>query len=536
MNRPNQRRAATLALLTALAAGTAGAQDLGAYRALAASLDAAAEARPTSAERALTSLDRAETAYAALAPTLHNRQLTAGLKTALDGARGALARTPAEVQAQVLLARGLMRKALYDQTMTRLMEASANGAPQVRLLGREFGLSGEAASALARDAAAGRPERVAWRLQRAAAAKVGAALSATPARRTPAAYLSLARAAGWFTVVQDAGGAGGLRVAAFDEALRQLTAGDTAALAASLRTLRQGAGAVSRSLATPPTVTAPVPDSPTQSQKVGETTPATPPSPAAQPESPTTEVQPANPIPTGERGVDAAYAALGRALTAAGHGDGAGTREALGRAGAALTAVPDRMRAASGYEAFSGNLAAAAAHRSPRPEDVQALIAGLGALEREAAGERPSRLDALSAGAARLFGGGLRAAVFLGLALLALVPLYLLNLAFGGRNPSWRAISAALVLLLLPVFLEGAFGFVGWLGDITGTRFLAGATTLTLSQGAYGAPLWAVTAALGIGLAAFGFRGLCVQFGLLGGGSAGTPANTTSLDWDEEPS
>ena len=55
MNRGPSRQAATLALVAALSAGTfsagtAGAQDLGAYRALAASLDAAAEARPTSAE------------------------------------------------------------------------------------------------------------------------------------------------------------------------------------------------------------------------------------------------------------------------------------------------------------------------------------------------------------------------------------------------------------------------------------------------------------------------------------------------------
>lgn len=232
--------AGTLALAAALASGAAGAQDLGAYRALAGSLEAASRARPASAERALVQLDRAETAYAGLAPTLRNPQLAGGLKDTLGHARGALARTPAELQAQVLLARGLMRKALYDQTLTLLAGTPGNGAEAVRLLGREFGLGETAGAALARDAGAGHPERVAWRLQRAAAAKVSAALKATRAQRSPAAYLDLARAASWFTVVQDAGTPGGLQVAGFDEALRQLTAGDTAGLTASLGSLRRG--------------------------------------------------------------------------------------------------------------------------------------------------------------------------------------------------------------------------------------------------------------------------------------------------------
>lgn len=531
MNPFPRRFAAALALAAALAAGTAGAQDLGAYRALAASLEAASQARPASAERALVQLDRAETALAELAGSLRHPQLAGGLQDTLGRARGALARTPAELQAQVLLARGLMRRALYDQTLTLLADTPGKGAEAVRLLGREFGLNAAAGAALAADAGAGRPERVAWRLQRAAAAKVGAALGAARAERTPAAYLSLARAASWFTVVQDAGGAGGLQVATFDEALRQLTAGDTAGLTATLRTLRQGAAALNAALATPPRVVAPVEQPSAQGQPNTQAASPTPaPPPARQAVRPPPQASPSR-----AGGVDGAYAALGRALTAAGHGDGEEVRAALGRARAALSAAPGDLSRAGGYAGFLESLAAAQDRRSPRPADVQALIAGLGALEREAAGERPSRLDAASAGASRSFGGGLRAAVFLGLALLALVPLYLLNLAFGGRNASWRAITAGLVLLLLPVFLEGVFGFLGWLGDRLGVPLLAGASTLTLTQGAYGVPLWALTAALGIGLVAFGFRGLCVQFGLIGSPAAPRPALSQGLDWDEEP-
>lgn len=506
----------TLALAAALALGTAGAQDLGAYRTLARSLDAAA-ASAQKGEQALAELDRAEAAYAQLAPTLDNRQLLGELQHALDRARGALARTPAELQAQVLLARGLMRRALYDQTLEELARNPEHNA-QIGLLAREFGLEGTAAQALARDAAAGRLERVAWRLQRSAAHKMSAALQAVRPQRSAASYLNLARGASWFPILQDTGGAQNLQAAQFTAALEQLTAGDVSALRASLTGLRQGAGALVRSLAAAPALTAPTPSPQAESPEVR---------PAALPTPPPTSVPPAASAP--REGLDATYAALARALTAAGHGDPETARQELGRA---LAAVPRSLREAAGYEAFAQNLTAAQERRGLRPGDVQALIAELGGLE---SGGQVYVVDALSASVARTFSGGVRAAVFLGLALLALVPLYLLNLAFGSRNPSWRAITAALALLLLPVFLEGLFGFLGWLGDLGGIPFLRAAPSLTLWQGVYGLPFRALLTALAIALAAWGFWGLCVQFGLLGRLQARRPAPQPSLDWDEEP-
>ncbi|WP_019587910.1 hypothetical protein [Deinococcus apachensis] len=533
-----KRGGAGVALLAALLAGAAGAQDLGAYRALAGSLDAAA-ARSSHAAQALAELDRAQAAYTRLAPTLQNRQLLGGLQDTLGGARAALARTPAEVQAQVLLARGLMRKALYDQTLSELAQTPANSTPHVKLLASEFGLAGAPAQALLADAAAGRPERVAWRLQRAAAAKVGAALNATRPERSPAAYLNLARAASWFTIVQDAGGAGNLKVTGFSEALRQLTGGDVPGLTASLTALRQGAGALGRSLATPPTLAA------TGGTKAPTPQPGTTPTagqPAQTKSTPATStpVKPAQAKPVASTpspvapSLDVAYTALGRALTASGHGDPTTARAELERAAAALSSAPAGIRGAAGYGAFAQDLAAARERYGLRPGDVQALIAGLGGLESDVAGEPRSRVDALSVGVARTFSGGVRAVTFLLLALLALVPLYLLNLAFGGRNPYWRAITAALALLLLPVFLEGVFGFLGWLGDLGGVALLRAAPSLTLWQGIYGLPLRALLTALAIALAAYGFRGLCVQFGLLGRQRPAERAVAQGLDWDED--
>lgn len=82
----------TAALLTV---GSAGAQDLGAYRALAADLDGAVTARDTSAALALTRLDAAALDLDRLAPSLSNRQLVAGLR---GGWTGPVGRWPAVPQ------------------------------------------------------------------------------------------------------------------------------------------------------------------------------------------------------------------------------------------------------------------------------------------------------------------------------------------------------------------------------------------------------------------------------------------------------
>lgn len=524
----------TAALLTV---GSAGAQDLGAYRALAADLDGAVTARDTSAALALTRLDAAASDLDRLAPSLSNRQLVAGLRGGLDGARGALARSPAELEAQVLLARGLMRKALYDQTLSRLARAPANGTAQLQLLGDEFGLSGAAAQALSADGAAGRLPRVAWRLQREAARKISAALTAAQPTQSPTSYLSLARGMAWFTAVQDASVAGDLRVSQFGDALRQLTEGDVAALGASLTALRQGNRQFLDALATPPSgaaVTAPAAGTvAARPDTAPEGVSSTPAPVAVAPVRPAPAASaPARPVTaTGE-----VYAALGRALSAAGHGDPVQARGQLGQATTALAAAPASLRGAQGYDTLVFDLGAAQARTALRPADVQALIATLTGLEQRAAGQPVSALDGVSAGVARGFGGWLRVLVFALLALLAFVPLYLLNLAFGGRNTFWRAIAAGLALLLLPAFLEGLFGLLGALGDLTGLGALAAASNFTLTQNAYGLPLWALTVAAAIALSTFGFRGLCQQFGLLGRRSAPAPeaAAAQSLDWDED--
>ncbi|MFC4426882.1 hypothetical protein [Deinococcus navajonensis] len=520
--------------------GSAGAQDLPAYSRLAASLDEAARVRPTSAPAALAQLDRAQQALDTLGPTLRNRQIVSGLTDSLSAARAALARTPVELQAQVQLARGLMRKALYDQTLAALSTGAANGEAQLRLLTRDFGLSGASAQATLSDARSGSLERVAWRLQRAAVQKVNAALRGTRPEQTTGSYLNLARATGWFTVVQDAPGTS-LKVAQFGEALRQLTGGDTAALTGSLGTLRAGTQALATTLASPPT-TRPAPSATTaQAPATGGTPAGAPATPgtgqAAAPvgAAPAGPDRPATAAVTGAAGADGAYAGLARALSAASHAELPAAREGLAQAEQALVSAPSSLRGASGYDRLLADVRGAQSRTALRPVDVQGMIGALGNLERAAAGQPLSGLNSMSANTARNMGGWVRVIVFLLLSLLSAAPLYLLNLAFGGRNLYWRSISAGLVLLLLPTLLEGLFGLFGALGDALNIGGLRSLLNVSLTQGAYGLPLWALLTAGAIGLIAFGFRGLCVQFGLLGrGASARNDTQDASLDWDDD--
>ena len=197
------------------------------------------------------------------------------------------------------------------------------------------------------------------------------------------------------------------------------------------------------------------------------------------------------------------------------------------------------LSSTDGYDAALLDLSALQGRTGLRPGDVQAMTAELGSLENRANALPTSALDSASATVSHL-PPPLWALLFLIVGLLAVYPLYLLNLAFGGRNSYWKAIAASLLLLFLPVMLEGVGGVLGYLGDLTGVGALRALGNLSLHQGAWGLPIWLLLAAAAVGLSSYGFRGLCRQFGLLGGSSGSSPNPTraeptqTALDWDEE--
>jgi len=537
--------------------------NLSAYRSMASALDRAVLERPGSSASSLLDLDRATAAYGTLRPGVKSSLLTGGMERSMQSARAALSRAPADLEAQVEQARSLMRKALYDQTLGQLSSGGAAVSPalsaQAGLLAGEFGLQGEIRSRFL-GAVTARDSGGAARLLRSTAArKVQASLEgASPtndsARRT-VSYLALARATGWFTVVQDAPDTGGLKLPQFTLALTQLTGNNSAALATTLTALKSGAAGFVSATAkavqtgqTPPAGSA-APDVQTPPaqvvtpQKPAAPTPDTQPS-TAQPNT----VQPTSAQPgTAAAGLsapqqqqaslNATYAALARAQAAAGHADLTGARAQLDRAALALANAG--LSNTAGYGEMASDLTSLATRSGLRAADVQAVSAGLNNLEDLAQARPTSALDAASVTAARI-GTPLWPLLFLIVGLLALYPLYLLNLAFGGRNNSWKAIAASLLLLFVPVLLEGLGGTFAYLGDLLGVPFLRSLGNLSLHQGAWGQPIWLLLAAGAVGLASYGFRGLCRQFGLLSSSrSSAVPARVAepsqpALDWDEE--
>ncbi|WP_407569769.1 hypothetical protein [Deinococcus altitudinis] len=565
---PLSRTSLTLASL-ALLCGSALAQttvpNLSAYRSMAAALDQSVNDRASSSAKSLSDLDRASAAYVTLRPSISSTLLTSGIDRALQSSRAALGRAPADLEAQVEQARSLMRKALNDQTLARLGTVGSAPVPeQSALLAAEFGLQGAARSSFLAAATARDTGKAARLLRNAAAQKIQANLSAASADQTNTAqrtrsYLALARATGWFTVVQDAPETGGLTLPQFTQALSNLTGGNSAALATSLSGLQRGAAAFVKSsaqavqtggAATPSpagTTTPTIPATSTGAAPTGQTsataaqTPATQ-TPANQSPATQTSTSPTSAAQSsdGQRkaGLDAVYAALARAQSAAGHADLPQARTQAGRAAQALSGAG--LSSTAGYDALEADVNALQDRTGLRASDVQAVLAELNNVEQLAAAQPTSALDATSASVSRL-PPPIWPLLFLIVGLLALYPLYLLNLAFGGRNGYWRAIAASLLLLFLPVLLEGLGGTLAYLGDLSGVGALRALGNLSLRQGAWGLPIWLLLTAAAVGLASYGFRGLCRQFGLLGGsgGSAGanpTRAETaqTALDWDEE--
>lgn len=534
----------TIPLMMGLVLGQANAQDLVAYQKLAVRLESAAQTADKDSVKTLKSLDGASAAFKLLAPTLTNQQLAGGIRNAISSAMAAQAGAPAELQAQVTLARGLMRKALYDQTLNVLATSPNKVGDRLNVLAREYGLDAGGIKALKADAQAGKINLVSWRLQRSGMKKVGILLDRVKAEQSPNAFLNAAKATAWFSAVQDTGRLLNppVRVNQFTQLVSQVAGGDLGGIQTSLNTLKQNVATLNTKLKAPPSGVVntpsqsiqvePAPSVPVTSSKAS----ATPPTPAKSQESVSTSSTPTPLSVAGTGDLSLVYASLGRALTAAGHGDVSTAKKHLAKVPKQMVLAPKSIRSTSEYTTFMNEVKAAKKRTGLRVGDVQALIARLNNLEARAVGRPMSALDNLSSTIADRFGGMVRVLIGLLLAILAFVPLYFLNLAFGGKNPYWRSISAAILILFLPTLLEGLFGFLSWLGGLTGVGFLQGLTNLTLHQGLYGLPLSWILNLFAIALATYGFRGLCEQFGLLGSRSNAVAVADAdgSVDWDEE--
>ncbi|PYE55695.1 hypothetical protein [Deinococcus yavapaiensis] len=523
----------TLALLTAPLAQAQGVDAFARqYPDITSALSSALADQRSDPKRSLADIDRARALFANVAPTLGTSPLAGGIRDALQNARIAIARSPVDLEAQTTQVRGLLRKALHDESLEALGRAETSGVVGVGVLADDVGMKGAARARVVSAARANDVDRVRLLFERVALNKIRSSLDAVNPASRAAAYLETARATSWFSLVQDSPRAGDLNSRDFVAALQSLTAGDTAAFTRQLSDLRASVArftqAAQRSnTAQPVTVPAqpstepaasPPSTAPAATTPAAPTAPATPTAPAASPSS-----------------VDALFAPLGLALTASGHGDLSGAREQITEAFRVLNALPANVRSTPEATALAQDLERFSASAPIRVNDVRALLGSASNLQRAATNAAPSALDATSSGVARVWTGWLSGLVFIVLALLAFYPLYLLNLAFGGRNPYWRAIGAALTLLLLPAMLEGVASIGSLLHGLTGAGFFGFLTNLSLFQHPLGQFVWALSLAFAIGLSTWGLRGICMQFGLLARRGPAEPARAqAAVEWDEE--
>lgn len=172
-----------------------------------------------------------------------------------------------------------------------------------------------------------------------------------------------------------------------------------------------------------------------------------------------------------------------------------------------------------------------------RMQDVATLSAQAGAIRGVLAGQATTATQRAAADTVRVWAGLIRLIVIIVLGVLAFVPLYLLNLAFGGGNRNWRLVGIALFLLLVPVIYEALALLADLIAGLTGIDALHAVSQFSLFHHPVSQVIWAALTALAILFAISGLYGICVQFGLLGNR---TQASTTSsevrdtVDWDEE--
>lgn len=189
-----------------------------------------------------------------------------------------------------------------------------------------------------------------------------------------------------------------------------------------------------------------------------------------------------------------------------------------------------------------------------RMQDVDALTGQVDAVAQVALGQGADGGPRFAEQVLALWAGWPRLIVLLVFGILAFVPLYLLNLAFGGGNRNWQRIGVALFLLLVPVVYEALASLGSLVAYLTGDASFELLSTYSMFQSPIGQVIWAVLIIIAILLAISGLYGICVQFGLIGRRSSNAAANANAtqtgtptmeatgvrqpadalVDWDED--
>jgi flagellin-specific chaperone FliS len=608
--------AASLSVVGGASAQSASPDLIVGYRSIAGSLKVARASLATDPAGALSRIEAAQNAFRGLSSQLRSQQLIEGATQAFSSAKTAISRRSVpDLNAQITQITSILHRTLYDRYFTELTAARAASAKRyATALGSVLGLQKAAQASLNQATATNNAKRATSILENRVAEQIVGSLRKAQAPDRSVAFQNAVSAAGSFLIVQDSPRVGDMAVGEFTGAIQALTAGDTAtfrSISLSLIGKTTAFASRARSMAgaaapNPAPVVAAAPIKPVVKPAVkpavqptvkpavkpvaAQTAPVTvQAAPVIKPQSAPTvaptlggtarqelikagvNAEDATTIATDlasqgydslQAATDALYVQLaeaqahiqdGRVADARGYIDAAKTVFNRALQHPLDVVQPDlSARAARLFEASAGG-------SSLRSVDISVLMSETEAIRGAFKGQALSGLQGVIAAVQPLW-LQLRGGLFLVIALVFAYPIYLLTLAFGGRNPYWRYIMIAMILLFIPPLLEG----IAWLGSLlaqaTGLSMFDGLSSLSILQNPLAQIAWAVMLLLTVVFATMGFYGIAQQFGLIrtrhepapamtamettpaGGRMTGVARNPTDpglsdktvVEWDEE--
>ncbi len=540
------------------------------YRSITTSLNGARSTLTADPAGALSRIESALNTFRGLASQLRSQQLIDGATQALNNAKLAIGRRSLpDLIAQVTQVTSVLQRALYDRYFTELSSGRTNSAVRyASTLGEALGMPQSARASLRQATVGNNATKARSILENRVAEQMIATLrQARDTQDRAQAFQSAVRSYGSFLIVQDSPRVGDLTVGEFSGAIQALTAGDTATFRSTTSSLLDKVGAFGRR-ARGMAASAPSPTSPAASPAPKPTPPATPdPAPTVQAQPPaappavqaTPKPQPAPPavvqpqaaapslsgesarrelIQAGvnseqagtlaadlasqgytslKAATDALYVQLAQAQAriqdsrvSDGRADLEAARNLFNKAvQPALEVLQPALSAR-----VAGMLDASLSGAGLRSADFGVLMGEVDAVRQAFSAQGQSGLQALMASIQPLW-LNLRGLLMLVVGLTIWYPIYLLTLAFGGRNPYWRFIMIAMILLFIPPILEG----LGWLGSIisqlTGLTVLDGLSVLSILHSPIAQIIWVLTLLLTVIFATMGFYGIAQQFGLI---------------------
>ncbi len=494
------------------------------YQGVVGSLEAAQEAQAN--KQAAASQDRLSEAinrFRKLAPDIGAKVLVDGIENALRQAQIAVSRSSTDLVAQTGLVRGMLRRALQEELLNQV-EARGPLLPKfTNLLSNDYGLDATARKQLLGFANTANVEGVRVVAQRQAALKMLASLKTAASSDTKTAFSNMATASSWFMSVQNAPEmVGDIQVEQFGNAMNNLNDGDRGSFD-SVRLSLKGDVEVLATALDPSNV------APTQAPIIPSVAP---------PVGTNPPFVPKNTLPSSGTVVlgngDSLYAPLAKALVAVGDANILQARVQLKDAKAIFQKQLGNKLGSKDSDARTRILNLFDKYLDPmgsvglRVPDIEGLISEVTAADALVSGSEPTMNSGARGSVGTIWVGWLRALLFIAIAGLAFIPLYYLNLAFGGRNRYWRFIGIAMVLLFVPAIVEGVAQLGSLLSELLGVRFFDLLSSLSVLQNPVAQLFWALILLTASILAIIGFRGICIQFGLIR--LRGQNLTTTQLD------